>query len=190
MEALFNMCTRQPIDPKFDTRPNPQTPMLTKYVPEDEIDMSRTYPAIRELEEDYLFEWKGEVLRHFRDALELDIASGYTANERHYDAYTEGLRGQPWSDYCVGSTGLQDEGRKRTISIKLAAELIWPLLVDQYSATEKMACSFEIANTLIHEFAVCEKMMRFSRIQNSNLRYDFGFEDGFLMFSSSFWLTD
>lgn len=44
--------------------------------------------------------------------------------------------------------------RKHLISVKIAAEMVWPLLVQEYSAAEKTAVSMHIANTLLHELSV------------------------------------
>ncbi|KAI0905467.1 hypothetical protein F4823DRAFT_566721 [Ustulina deusta] len=153
LEALYNMNTRQPISPLHDGRREPTTPALTKYVLEQDIDTSLTYPAIRELEEVHNYDWKSNVLRHLLGALELDIASGYTLASRDLTPDSESLQSEPYEDFSLGSTGLRNEGSKHTIRIQLAAEAIWPLLAPQYSKSEKMACSFGIANTLLHEFA-------------------------------------
>lgn len=150
------MNTRQPISPLHDGRREPTTPALTKYVLEQDIDTSLTYPAIREMEEVHNYDWKSNVLRHLLGALELDIASGYTLASRDLTPDSESLQSEPYEDFSLGSTGLRNEGSKHTIRIQLAAEAIWPLLAPQYSKSEKMACSFGIANTLLHEFAVCE----------------------------------
>ncbi|KAK5633797.1 hypothetical protein RRF57_009511 [Xylaria bambusicola] len=153
IRALFNMCTRQPIAPQFDGRKAANTPTLTKYVLEENINMDLTYPAIRALKEVHNYDWEANVLRHLSSALELDIGSGYTMSFQSYNAYLESLEPEPYDDFSLGSTGMYNEGTKHTIRIKIAAEVIWPLLVPQYSSSEKMVCSFEIANTLIHEFA-------------------------------------
>ncbi|KAI0508907.1 hypothetical protein F5B22DRAFT_649606 [Xylaria bambusicola] len=153
IQALINMCTRQPIAPQFDRREKANTPTLTKYVLEEDIDLNLTYPAIRTLKALYNFDWREAVLGHLSGFLELDIASGYTLLYRRYAPDIEYQEMEPCSQFAYGSTGMYNEGPKRVIRIKLAAESIWPLLVPQYSASEKMVASFEIANTMVHEFA-------------------------------------
>ena len=41
------------------------------------------------------------------------------------------------------------------IHILIAADLVWPLLVKNFSESEKMMISFVIATTIVHEFMVC-----------------------------------
>jgi len=40
------------------------------------------------------------------------------------------------------------------ISLNVAADYLWPLLVDGYSQSEKLAASFIVASTILHELAV------------------------------------
>lgn len=47
------------------------------------------------------------------------------------------------------------------ITISIAADLVWQLLVDEYSTAEKAAVSFTLANTMLHELAVSGLMKRF-----------------------------
>ncbi|KAI1420202.1 hypothetical protein F5Y12DRAFT_719798 [Xylaria sp. FL1777] len=153
LEALCNLNTRQPVNPLQDGRKVKSTPTLTKYVLEKDIDMNLTYPAIRELKEVHNYDWKSNILRYLSRCLELDIESGYTLPYTDLKPDTESHRDEPCDSFSVGSAGLYNEGSKHTIRIRLAAEIIWPLLVPQYSKSEKMACSFEIGITLLHEFA-------------------------------------
>lgn len=41
------------------------------------------------------------------------------------------------------------------LRVAIAAELMWPLLVDEYTIVEKQNCSLVIATTILHELAVC-----------------------------------
>lgn len=42
------------------------------------------------------------------------------------------------------------------IRISISADYIWPLLVKEYSAAEKAACSFTLAAIMLHELSVSE----------------------------------
>lgn len=57
-----------------------------------------------------------------------------------------------------GSTSLfpneSGTGPPFRIHIEISSNMVWPLLVDEYSATEKAAASFLIANTMLHELCV------------------------------------
>ncbi|CAN8101090.1 unnamed protein product [Discula destructiva] len=50
------------------------------------------------------------------------------------------------------------------IKIEVSADLIWPLLVDEYSTAEKGAVSFHLANTMLHELS---HALNFARMQMS-----------------------
>lgn len=52
-----------------------------------------------------------------------------------------------------GRTSVTDESP--VIVMTIGAEMVWPLLVPQYSSSEKMSASFAIAATILHELAVC-----------------------------------
>lgn len=57
-----------------------------------------------------------------------------------------------------GSTGFEvntsGSGPPFFLVIELSVDVIWPLLVDEYSTAEKAAASFSLANTMLHELAV------------------------------------
>lgn len=42
------------------------------------------------------------------------------------------------------------------IRISISADYLWPLLVKEYSAAEKAACSFTLAAIMLHELSVSE----------------------------------
>lgn len=44
--------------------------------------------------------------------------------------------------------------RKAEINIEIAAEIIWPLMVDEYTRAEKALVSFLLAGTILHELGV------------------------------------
>ncbi|KAF2966579.1 hypothetical protein GQX73_g7013 [Xylaria multiplex] len=137
LEAIFNMNTRQPISPEFDSRTYGTTPTLTKY-----------------LNEIHSYDWKANVMRYLLDVLELDIGSAHNQSYFHANrTRPEDILNDPYHNFTLGCTGMIDEGPSLKIRILLAAEMIWPLLVPQYTESEKMSISFTIANTLLHEFA-------------------------------------
>lgn len=55
------------------------------------------------------------------------------------------------------------------IRIVIGAELLWPLLSPDTTESEKLSCSFAVACTLLHEFAVCFLLSRASSISTFNL---------------------
>ncbi|KAJ3574737.1 hypothetical protein NPX13_g4269 [Xylaria arbuscula] len=160
LEAIYNMLTRQPIDPRLDARQNRVPPTLTKYVLQENLDINKTYPALRALENHYLFEWKDEALTYLHRNLQIDLDSGYSLGVSNYDAEWEIGQDEPYTKFCLGASGMWEEGQDQYIKLTIAVESVWPLLVDQYSESEKMACSFEIANTLLHELARQPKGIR------------------------------
>ncbi|KAI8623431.1 hypothetical protein F5Y19DRAFT_481708 [Xylariaceae sp. FL1651] len=149
LEAILNMNTRQPIAPHLDQRTDPTTPSMTKYVLEEDIDMDETYDEIRELHDVHGYDWKTNVLRLLYNCLILDIGSCY-ARTGYSAQYISGVH---TTDLTYGFTQTTENGPSAWITLRIGAELIWPLLVPQYSKSEKMACSFLIASTLLHEFA-------------------------------------
>lgn len=63
------------------------------------------------------------------------------------------------NDRSSGSTYLDlnesgDDGPPFLICIELAADMVWPLLVDEYPVAEKAAASFLLANTMLHGLSV------------------------------------
>ncbi|KAI0114333.1 hypothetical protein GGR51DRAFT_577369 [Nemania sp. FL0031] len=148
LEALMDLTTRQPIPPESDGRLNPDTPSLAMYVLPEDIDLSLTYPAIRQLKEVYNYDWRENVLRVLSDVLILDIDWGFALA---YQADTEDLADDALNKFVYGSTWYDEDTRR--IRIRIAGDIIWPLLVPQYSKSEKMGCSFTIASTILHEFA-------------------------------------
>ncbi|KAI1109597.1 hypothetical protein F5Y14DRAFT_22427 [Nemania sp. NC0429] len=154
-EALMNMTTRQPIPERFDCRTEnlKNSPTMYKYVLEKSIDMSKTHPTLRLLGEIYAYDWRSNVLRVLSDALVLDLDWGFSLANQILD---ERIDEDTHNSFGFGST--QHDRTKGKIRIRLAAELVWPLLVPQYSASEKMTCSFLIATTLLHELAhaICQ----------------------------------
>ncbi|KAI0110631.1 hypothetical protein F4776DRAFT_667507 [Hypoxylon sp. NC0597] len=147
-QALLDLRTRQPVDKEFDQRAKPSTPFLTKIVPIDEMDVSRTYPEIRRLD-GWRYSWPDNIMRVLNDTLLLDIGSCWIEPEKNSKGEVQE------SDIVIyGSTRI--EGAREvnsTIIMNIAAEILWPLLIPGYSESEKMTASFAAASTILHEFA-------------------------------------
>lgn len=58
------------------------------------------------------------------------------------------------SDGAMGATELDIDGYYGSLIVGVAAELIWPLLTDHFSSSEKMMASYTFAVTLVHETMV------------------------------------
>ena len=132
-----------PRDP--DDEENPIiAPFLTRYVPYQQIDLSETVHGIIELER-MAYDWEANVNRLMDEHLVLDIGSCFWdwVDKKIGDNMTYG-----WTiRYGAGA-----EGTRYHVSI--GAELLWPLLSDDISPTEKLNCSFLVASVILHEFAV------------------------------------
>ncbi|KAJ8118640.1 hypothetical protein ONZ43_g3950 [Nemania bipapillata] len=157
LEALIDMTTRQPIPPEQDGRENKTTPTLSHYVLQQDVDLSRTYPALRTLEEVYKYDWKSNVFRILSRILVLDIdwafdLGGQVAQMEDDDVPDDGHQSFVW-----GSTAIDV---KTKIRVRIAGDMMWPLLVPEYSASEKMMVSFAVATTLLHELAPSSLLAR------------------------------
>ncbi|KAI0015737.1 hypothetical protein F4780DRAFT_786044 [Xylariomycetidae sp. FL0641] len=147
--ALLNMNTRQKIDPSLDPRPEPKRSPLVKFVPERAIGTGETWAPLEELRR-LGYDWKAETLRVLRERLTLDINSVFVSPTEDPSA-PNGVDIIPDGAYGVTSSLLAGPDTK--INIQIGAEMIWPLLCPEFSQSEKMATSFAIATTLLHEFA-------------------------------------
>ncbi|KAI1499223.1 hypothetical protein F5X99DRAFT_430838 [Biscogniauxia marginata] len=150
-EALINMETRQMIENWRDPRDDPPTPNLAKYVLEKDIDFQATFPEIIQLNE-LGYDWKYHTWRVLARCLRFDIGTCYVVPGYH-DEYpnTHGVKHQDSMAY--GVTTRNSAGPDSNITITISAELIWPLLMSEYSQSEKMSASFVLASTIIHEIA-------------------------------------
>lgn len=64
-----------------------------------------------------------------------------------------GIRCEPQCSGVYGFTEA-DERVPGQFVILIAAQMIWPLLVPEYSTSEKLCCHFMIAVTILHEIMV------------------------------------
>ncbi|KAI2605638.1 hypothetical protein GGR54DRAFT_644271 [Hypoxylon sp. NC1633] len=153
MRAALDMRTRQPQPQHMDGRPRPRpTPAVTTYGPVSDIDRHKMYPQIRMLD-DMGFDWDGNVAAVLASVLRLTIGCAYFTpapawdpNTNTYDKLGEDL------SVTYGWTHCHRAGADSQITITIPAELIWPLMTNAFSQSEKLTTSFAIATTLLHEF--------------------------------------
>ncbi|KAI1266913.1 hypothetical protein F5Y18DRAFT_425467 [Xylariaceae sp. FL1019] len=150
-EALMDMRCRQMVDMTRDPRVNPPTIALHKFVYHEDIDMNLTWPQIRTLHEVHDYNWKENVLNFLRAFLRIDIGSAYS----HVGFADPDSAGPRPNTFHYGATHTTAGDTTAIVHMKLSAEIIWPLLVDGYTKSEKLACSYIIANTILHELAHC-----------------------------------
>ncbi|KAI0005266.1 hypothetical protein F4779DRAFT_50597 [Xylariaceae sp. FL0662B] len=143
--AVMDLRTRQPVDSARDGRTNPETPFITKFVQQQDMDISKTYQQIRELN-DLGYNWCDEVMRVLHRHFRLDLSAAHLG----IGESTEGVPIES-DNFSYGWTFRWGAEEGTTITSYVSVELIWPLLVPQYSQSEKMAASFQIATTLLHE---------------------------------------
>ncbi|KAI0832294.1 hypothetical protein F5Y06DRAFT_189187 [Hypoxylon sp. FL0890] len=149
MQSLMDLRTRQPIPPEWDNRPMEErkTTHLTRIVPIDKIDMNLTYPQIRYLDT-WGLRWPEYSWRLLSRMLRLNIGSCWISPVPTED---QGASDEKEITYGLTQIKVPDQNSPY-VRVQIAAELIWPLLVPEYSQTEKMTASFVIAATLLHEF--------------------------------------
>lgn len=132
------MYNRRPIDHRLVPKTLEEDTSLTS-IWLDEVDQDKMYPEARELRR-----------LGFNAAGITDYVLG-----RFLSLGFESLNNGE-----SGITNIQrrtKEPRNRhVISVRIAAEMVWPLLIPEYSAAEKTAASMHIANTLLHELCVIE----------------------------------
>ncbi|KUI56328.1 hypothetical protein VP1G_03679 [Cytospora mali] len=136
-QALFDLYNRRPIEDRLVPEKMETGISLTSVWLD--VDENKMYPEARELR-NRRFDTAGttayvleKFLRlGFEDCLHVgDGISGLTNIIRRYD---------------------QPQGR-HVVSVRIAPQMVWPLLVPEYSAAEKTAASMHIASTLLHELS-------------------------------------
>ncbi|KAI1800796.1 hypothetical protein F4811DRAFT_556488 [Daldinia bambusicola] len=134
-------------------RDNPTTPSLVGYRPlaEMKLDLYNSWPQMIELSE-MGYDFPANTLRVLNQCLTFEISSAwFDPIESDNDNAVDGVKES--ANLTYGMTQPSGHGQYARINIWIAAELIWPLLVPQYSQSEKMTASFLIASTLMHEMA-------------------------------------
>ncbi|KAF4988516.1 hypothetical protein FDECE_15003 [Fusarium decemcellulare] len=138
-QALQNVTNRFWIDSSlYPNDPNTYTEPRTKFV-RDDSGMTGRVNGAQALSQDIGFSAMAESWQALNQVLELRLCSGF----HHWGEY---------KSYCLGRTtfpSLTDPSSKITIYVD--AELVWILMVDKYSKSEKMMASFVLATTLAHE---------------------------------------
>ncbi|KAI2633599.1 hypothetical protein GGS26DRAFT_590356 [Hypomontagnella submonticulosa] len=160
LEALFEMKTRRHIPRKQDLRRKPLQPgfpnRLYMYDWVENIDLAHTLPELKALQ-DLGFDWRAATWQRLQKQFSVDIGCAFWAPGRGLtDApdVVDGVRKLDVMTYGITCYLPKDNPDEPLwINITVAAEMIWPLLTNQYSESEKMVCSFTIATILLHEFA-------------------------------------
>ncbi|KAI1463836.1 uncharacterized protein F4812DRAFT_233757 [Daldinia caldariorum] len=154
LHDLIDLRTRYKISPDITAdRENPRTPTLVGYRPlsEMKLDLENSWPEMIELS-NMGYDFLHHTWRVLSECLTFEISSAwFDPIEVDDNNAVDGVRETNVLTY--GITQPSGRGSNARIQIWIAAELIWPLLVPQYSQSEKMTASFLIASTLMHEFA-------------------------------------
>lgn len=145
--AVKDLRTRTAIPTELDPRPEEDraTPRLVRIRPLEEAladGAVQDWPVLYDLVEQGL-DYEKAVDYVLRKTLKLDIGSGYLSNN-----------GRRRSDYRHGETSVIRLGQDSTIKTEISAEILWPLLVPNYSDSEKLTTSFLVAAVLLHELMV------------------------------------
>lgn len=146
-EAVRDLRTRQKMDPKFDFRSEDEkndsnVTHLTKMVPVEDIDITECWEPVQRLDAKG-FDFVGALDQLMSQNCYLALGSGRI--EPH-----DGEK----SDWVYGSCDMTEQGNDTRITITLSAELVWPLLIPDYSSSERLAACMMISGTIIHELMV------------------------------------
>ncbi|KAI2464273.1 hypothetical protein F4781DRAFT_81036 [Annulohypoxylon bovei var. microspora] len=169
LDSIMDLRTRKRIDPARDQRSDPETPFLYSYNPTEDIDMTQVPYEIDALDRRG-FNWIDTTWDVLHRTFRLDISSGYLNLEKDQDQMTV----QEMVSYTYGTTRSAMAGPDSCIFVNVNAELIWPLLMPQYSWSEKMTASFQIASTLLHEFGHAVNQAHHLLTHSQELTVDMG----------------
>lgn len=144
--ALKDLRTRSAIPEENDPRPveDRRTHRLIRVRLLDEAledDAAQDWPILYQLAEQGL-DYEAAVDFVLQKKLQMEIVSGHMSDGKYGE------------DFRYGATAASLEGENSAIRCCLSAELLWPLLVPNFSSSEKLAVSFFIAATLLHELMV------------------------------------
>ncbi|KAH8681700.1 hypothetical protein BX600DRAFT_491873 [Xylariales sp. PMI_506] len=139
--AARDLRTRQMINSQYDPRPENARDIshLTKMVPVENIDLGKCWPSIRTLAHAG-FDSVSFIDKFLERHLVLRIQSGFHIAEDGVSRH-----------FSYGSTRIRVRGHDSKIYVDIAAELIWPLLSDALSSSEKISTAWIITTTIIHE---------------------------------------
>lgn len=136
--ALFELCNRRPVEHRL--------------VPETlQEGTSLTSMWIDELGEDQMYPEAAALRRQNFNAAGV---TGYVLQKLLILGFETSTSNPGRSGVTVILRRPADVQRRHLISVRIAVEMVWPLLVSEYSAAEKTAASMHIANTLLHELSV------------------------------------
>jgi len=93
--------------------------------------------------------------RGFDSAAPARVAAQFLAERLDLIITSCGLEKNEKTTWGVTYAPHDREVHDMRITMEINAEIIWPLLVPQYTAAEKAMCSFMLGATLLHELAVC-----------------------------------
>jgi hypothetical protein len=152
---MMDLRSLQKIPEEYDRREPEErtTPYLTRYVPLDERDPKLNPDAIAQLEK-LDFDWVVATQNVLFNSLSFEIISFLHLNDE---------MAEDKDDRAYGITRCVLDPNISSIKCSIVGEVIWPLLVKDYSSSEKLVCSFLIASTLLHEFAVGKPPKHFSQ---------------------------
>ncbi|KAI0394179.1 hypothetical protein F5Y17DRAFT_429210 [Xylariaceae sp. FL0594] len=146
IEAIFDMTTRSPL-----AEPDEQDPALATYTLQENKEEYDWFPKIQAIDDQWGYDWKANVLRILDKYLVLEVAAFYGATGRYAEASKKIEEQHAWS--FVTDTVRNKNAKKKGIIMSIAAEALWPLLVPQYSRAEKLVSAWNLATSIIHEFA-------------------------------------
>ncbi|KPM40329.1 hypothetical protein AK830_g6213 [Neonectria ditissima] len=143
LAALQDPSNRFYVDKRLDTRPPSEQMTLPRFkfrrtVDLDDPDLVPGAKAMRQIPN---FDPRTFTYDAMNRVLELNIRGGHYHFDKEFESYAPGG--------VTLNCGL--DSLYQPIKISLAAELVWPLLVADFSSSEKMIASMTIATTLTHE---------------------------------------
>lgn len=144
LDAILNIYALRPVPGSSDSRTKEQrdsvndADLISVWL--GTIDPRNMFPAARELY-DLNFDAKGEAAKILDRHLELGFMGQNKTSQASSMLYLKGLT----------SSFRSIDNRK--IRVTLFADMVWPLLVPEYTQAEKAASSCAIVATLLHELA-------------------------------------
>ncbi|KAI0173215.1 hypothetical protein GGR52DRAFT_571726 [Hypoxylon sp. FL1284] len=151
MRELADLSNRRKLAPELDNRYQwgPGVPPNLAIYGEFKEGEAEKFEELEWLEQ-LGYDWVANASRVLLERLDLDIGSGWIIPCPSNDLKAvDGCREN--DDYSYGTCWWFDQGIETRIIITLSSEAIWPLLIPDYSQSEKMMCSFAIASILLHE---------------------------------------
>ncbi|KAI1765446.1 hypothetical protein GGR53DRAFT_529628 [Hypoxylon sp. FL1150] len=159
MKRIYDMSNRRQLPVDMDNRGVRLPPRASVYGVEDELEGYDKYWEIERLEE-LGYNWEENVNRILNDYLHIDIGSGYISPvASKLPEAVDGAHEMPECPY--GVTTYYEDNNIVHFTITVSAEMIWPLLMPQFSESEKMTAAFGVAVTLLHELGHAVNMAQY-----------------------------